>query len=438
MNPVYQADVEALLPSWIGNQRWFSKSESAPAKARIVEDEVYGDAWPRLWWMAVEVDGSALYQVPIGLERSGELGSRLLGQEQAIIGSAEIDGEQVVVYDALADSELGCRLADVICDGSQEVSNMRPVGAEQSNTSLVFDNRLIIKFFRRLHVGANPDLEVTKKLSDADFSHVAPVVATWERGDHDLAVCQPYLRDGTDGWKLALDSVHEQLGDSESDAGADFSEEARMLGAMTGEMHVSMARNLSCDEFDPKILVRSLEKGRSTLAQPLAARLDVLIGAIRALEPGGAGKATRVHGDFHLGQTLRVANGWYVFDFEGEPARPLSERNLLTSPLKDVAGMARSFHYATAAAVNEHRVGERQSLYEPARSWEHNSGAAFIEGYLQVDGIDSILPKNDEVLNLLVRGFEVEKAIYELAYEKAYRPDWVAIPTEALQRLLEG
>ncbi len=443
------------LPVWLPKQRWFSSAEEAPTVARVVEYELFREASPMLLWMLVEVDGSAIYQIPVGLRERNDLGAVLLGRATAEIGSVNSGSTELVAYDALVDSVLCRVLFDLIAEGNQEVKTVRPIGAEQSNSSLVFDNRLILKIFRRLYEGANPDLEVTSALTHNGFKHVAPVVATWQRGNWDLAVCQPYLWDGTDGWKLALASVRDFFGAEttgasspagspsgvyidETDpasAGGDFGDEARRLGEVTAGLHLALANEFGSAPFDPSTLVASLQGELSSLNDAQSARLQAVIERVGELSGSNAGVACRIHGDFHLGQTLRSVSGWYVFDFEGEPARPLSERVRATSPLKDVSGMLRSFHYAAAVGISEQNVANQVSLRQQADAWELHNREAFRHGYLSVKGIDELLPTG-EAASLLLRAFELEKALYELAYEKAYRPDWVSIPQAALRRLL--
>ena len=449
-------NIEPLLPGWLVKQRWFQKSDGGEASARIIDSEMLHDGEPALLWTLVEVGHGATYQVPLGLRRRESIGAVLLGHNDALVGDVEINGEVTVVYDALIDSDLSKVLFDLIVDGKETANSVRSMGAEQSNTSLIYDNRLMLKVFRRLFEGANPDLEVTRKLTDHGYQHVKPVIATWERNDHDLAVCQPFLWDGTDGWKMALASVRDFLGpdvaggsattgsvvlveDEASDpgsAGGDFGDEALRLGEVTGLLHIALAEIFPTEEFDPTKLIASLEEGLDSLEAEQQQKLQSLIQELRKVSTGEAGRSTRVHGDYHLGQTLRAVTGWYVMDFEGEPARPLSERNLPNSPIKDVAGMVRSFHYATAAGMAEQMPVDADALAQKAEKWERHNSDRFRAGYLSVPGIDKLLPADAGVADLLFRAFEIEKAIYELHYERAYRPDWVSIPESAIARLL--
>jgi maltokinase len=146
----------------------------------------------------------------------------------------------------------------------------------------------------------------------------------------------------------------------------------------------------------------------------------------------------RVHGDYHLGQVMRTDTGWFVLDFEGEPARSVAERRLHSSPYKDVSGMLRSLHYAAHVALAERDEAERPKLTAAADAWEARNRRAFLAGYLETDGIDAILPEGDGDRDVLLTAFELDKAVYEVLYERAHRPEWIGIPRAAIRRMLDG
>lgn len=447
---------EVALPGWLAKQRWFSSGDSAPQSATVVDQTWIVDGVPGLLWTLMDVDGTSVYQVPIGVREKEHIGPTLLGFPHAHICEAEIDGKTCILYDGMIDSPLARAMFKVVFDGQQEAATVRPVGGEQSNTSLVFDNRTIVKFFRRLYKGRNPDLEVSIALTEAEFAHIAPVSATWQRGEWDLAVAQPYLFDGSDGWNMAMNSVRDFLrGDfvassspqgspnkivddfeDPSKAGGNFGNEAHRLGRVTAELHLAMAKQFDTDAYSASALADSLMRDFDSLTDVERKSMQNLIDRLREVPDSMAGRAIRIHGDYHFGQTLRSTSGWYVFDFEGEPARPLHERRILTSPLKDVAGMLRSVQYAGATGLSEQTETAQDDLAARAESWESYNCGRFREGYFSVDGIETLMPSNQETRDLLLRGFEVEKALYELAYERAYRPDWVSIPHGAIRRLL--
>jgi maltokinase len=319
------------------------------------------------------------------------------------------------------------------------------VTTEQSNTSLVYDDRVIMKLFRRLVEGRNPDVEVTIALDRAGFDHVAAPVASWARGDDDLAFVQQYLSGGAEGWALALTSLRDLYAagpDDPSQAGGDFGAESRRLGQMTARMHLALADAFGVDRDEFRGL------GWARLQDDLEARVRRLVGAgwsgspsellrsIRAVTDPGPG--IRVHGDYHLGQVMRTDTGWYVLDFEGEPARPMEERVAFTSPMKDVTGMFRSFQYAAHFVLLEREDEHSEHLQRLAWAWESHNRDTFLDGYLSTDGIDALLPEGGPLRTAVTLAFELDKALYELTYEEAYRPEWAPIPASAIRRLMAG
>jgi maltokinase len=178
------------------------------------------------------------------------------------------------------------------------------------------------------------------------------------------------------------------------------------------------------------------EELRAVVGAAFSGSASKLLEQLEAVEDPGP--ALRVHGDYHLGQVMRTDTGWYVLDFEGEPARGKAERLAFTSPFKDVTGMFRSFHYAAAYVLLEQESNEREQLQPLADGWEQHNRSAFLDGYFATAGIADLLPERPEVRDAVSLAFELQKALYELAYEKAYRPDWVPIPAAAVQRILAG
>ncbi|MGH9180520.1 MAG: maltokinase N-terminal cap-like domain-containing protein, partial [Acidimicrobiales bacterium] len=222
-----------LLPAWLGRQRWYSGP--APSSVVLTADE---ELAPGLRWLLVEADG-ACYQVVVGSRPGGEPPEFLAGRDHEILG--EVDGW--LAFDALADPDLARAILEWVVPG-EEVTVVRPVGAEQSNTSLVFDDRLILKVFRRLHRGPNPDIEVTTALARSGFEQVAEPLGVWRRDGTDLAVCTPYLSGGAEGWALALTSLRDLYAmacDDPAECGGDFAAEACRLGEVTAAMHLALA-----------------------------------------------------------------------------------------------------------------------------------------------------------------------------------------------------
>jgi maltokinase len=435
--------VAELVPGYLGRQRWYAGSaEPDPELVRVVdaaELAVRGEGAHRLLWALAEAEG-ARYQLLIGERPGGERADFLNGHEPAVLGMAGA----FYYYDATLDPELARAFLGVVTGGDEEATHVRPVSTEQSNTSLVYDDRVILKVFRRLVDGRNPDVEVTQALAESGFVHVAPPIAAWHRDGFDLAFAQQFLSGGSEGWALALTSLRDfyaRGGGDPAEAGGDFGAEARRLGQMTAEMHLAMAAAFGVrrrEEFRAGIWAKVMDDVTRRLRDvpDPAGTADSLIKRLRAVKDPGP--AIRVHGDYHLAQVMRTDTGWYVLDFEGEPARPKEERLEMTSPLKDATAMLRSFQYAAHFVLLEREDREQARLEPMAQAWEAHNRAAFVDGYLTTPGIDVLLPGHAEDLAAVTLAFELDKVLYELAYEAAYRPDWVEIPRSAVRRLLAG
>jgi maltokinase len=433
--------VDAIGP-YLARQRWYA-GEGPPVTLRLIEAgrlAELGDGGDRLWWAVVEAEG-ADYQLVLA-ERTA-VGDHLRGHDEAFIAGL---GERVY-YDATVDSEMALALLKVASGGAEHAERARPLGVEQSNTSLVYDDRLILKLFRRLSVGPNPDADVTAALAATGFSHVAVPVLRWQRDGRDLAFGQQYLAGGTDGWALALTSLRDYYGAASSLepvhpalSGGDFAAEVSRLGQMTGEMHLAMAEAFGVSEKGLgdqwRALVSSIEARARHLVPELSLAAEPLLERLRSVHD--LGPAVRAHGDYHLGQVMRTDAGWYVLDFEGEPSRPLEERQQHTSVLKDVAGMLRSLNYASQFAVGERAESGPELLQPFAQAWEDRNRAAFVRGYKECKGTEDLLPPALGDRGAVRVAFEVDKALYELAYEQAFRPDWARIPRTALERLLSA
>jgi len=440
----------ALLPDWLPHQRWFgAKGRHIEAvNVRSERELVSGD--PALKHVLVELDlgeDKEVYQLLVGVR--DELPERL---EHARIGRID----DLCIYDAAHDSQLTHVLLQMLARGDDEdglrfrhLSDAQldtdltslVMGAEQSNTSLVFGERYILKLFRKVAPGLNPDLEITRALAEAGSTAVVPPLAWVESADDDettLAMLQPFLRGASEGWALAVTSVRDLYAEADlhaDEVGGDFAGESERLGAVTAEVHTLMRETLPSRLADGAENVATAKQMRERLdaalevvpeLAPYADELRAAYDAVAELPPGVP--VQRVHGDFHLGQALRTDTGWVIIDFEGEPARPLSERRALMSPLRDVAGMLRSFDYAArhllaeqpAAAGLEYRAGE----------WAERNRDAYCEGYARAAGRD---PRDDRVL---LRAFELDKAVYEVVYEARNRPTWLPIPLGSIERVL--
>lgn len=440
------AELADWLPRYLGAQRWYSGAEEpAAADVSVVATRQLWSGGDRheLWQVLADVAGEC-YQLVLGIRPDGEVADFLNGHDSAVLGSAE----GVFAYDAVWDPDLAKRLLEVASDGRETAARYRPMGVEQSNTSMVFDDRVIFKLFRHLRPGRNPDVEVTAALAGAGFTHVAAPLVEWRDDRFDLAFGQEFLSGGTEGWALALTSLRNLYSSQDvevpSEAGGDFAAEAERLGRVTAEMHVAMSQVFgpappaaARDTWSalvgglPERLARAgrhLDRDLLDPAGPVLKRLESV---------SDPGPAIRVHGDYHLGQVMRTDLGWFVLDFEGEPAKPVEERIVPASPFKDVTGMLRSFHYASRHALMERAVPDWADMVPTARAWESHNRQAFLDGYLGLGEVAVLLP-DAPVSAAVMTAYELDKALYELEYELSYRPDWVSIPLDALERLVEG
>jgi trehalose synthase-fused probable maltokinase len=447
---------ETRLADWLLTRRWFGSKARDIAQLNILDVIVVHSGPPALAAALVEArfPGGThdVYQLLLGL--------RAEGFEDGAID--EVGG--MTVYDAFADPVACELLGGLLRDGAEihgeqarvefhwlegvepprPGAQVRPIGAEQSNTSIVFDDALVMKAYRRVEAGDNPELELLRFLSDRGFPNIAPLGGWYqyegELMDATFGVVQRFLPGARDGWELTLDEL---VTEPER-----VIPRLRDLGVVIGRMHTVLASDPADPAFAPEEPSdESLALLTATIDEEIE-RVWVELPQLEALEPiagrgaevrdrlqllshiGARGKLIRHHGDLHLGQTM-LARGddWIVLDFEGEPARPLLERRRKRSPLRDVAGMLRSFAYAASAS-------DVQRGRPAPEGWEDRARDAFLAGYLEaVDPV--LLPPGESPTRTLLTIFELEKAVYELRYELNNRPDWVGIPVAGIVRLLE-
>jgi maltokinase len=315
---------------------------------------------------------------------------------------------------------------------------------EQSNSSVAFGDDALMKVFRRLTPGKNPDIEIHDALTRSGTHSVAELYGWLELAPAtpggepvQLAMLQQFLRTASDGWDLALASARNLFAEADlhaDEVGGDFAGEAHRLGVAVSEVHELLREQFGTLPFDGA-------GAAAAMRQRLAAAVGVvpeLTAHTAALEQvfdrlaGATGDVQRVHGDLHLGQTLRTSLGWKIVDFEGEPAKPLAERRLPDSPWRDVAGMLRSFDYAAQSVVKDMHSPEQagsQITYR-ANEWLQRNRAAFLEGY--VEQRDSELTPAEEAI---IDAYEADKAVYEVIYEARNRPTWLDIPLKAIDRI---
>jgi maltokinase len=434
-----------LLGGFLPRQRWYAGSEPPADVAVTTLDAREGD--PLLVWLLVDAIGAdggrSTYQIVLGGRRAPCDSEFLQGKARVTLG--EVDGW--IYYDALVDPDLALLVLERVApDESAEVA--RPLVVEQSNTSVVYDERLILKLFRRVYPEPNPDVEITKLLGEHGFPHVVPQLAELRYEGSDLAVVRQYLLGSTDAWDLAHTSLRDLLNTRmpPEEAGGDFGPEALTLGDVTARLHLAMAEVFGTEPGSPKdwldgfrAQLERLPAVAARAATPVADVVDAAAvdAALATLaDVADAGQATRIHGDLHLAQVLLADAGWFVLDFEGEPVRPVAERVRVSSPLRDVAGMVRSFHYAARTGLAERGRDVDPELVELAEQWESRAAGEFWRGYQSVTGIDRLLPAPPADRESLLRAFELDKALYEIIYELSHRPDWVDIPASAVRRTL--
>ena len=450
---------ERTLIDFVEGRRWFGAKAEDVVHARLLDTAMLRTQPPVLAVGIVEIRFSPgthqLYQLLLGYRPAEE------AWEDDVV--AEVEGQ--VVYDALADPALSRELVHLMRSGAAiqaeegsiafgsvdlgafevDLYEPRPIGVEQSNTSVVFGDELILKAYRRLEPGINPELELLRFLTERGFPNIASLSGWYAYSgpliSATLGLLQRFVPGAVGGWELALD----ELGSDPEG----FLGRVRRLGEVSGDLHTALASDSTDPDFAPEepstealaLLTATVDEEIEAIfldlpeseeaVAPIIGRGEEVRDRLRLFSHvGAAGKVIRHHGDYHLGQVLWSGSDWLVIDFEGEPARPLSERRQKRSPLRDVAGMLRSFAYVASAA-------EILQGAKPPADWEARAREFFLEGYFErVDS--SLVPPGQEARNRLIAVFELEKAVYELRYELNNRPDWVGIPVAGIVRILEA
>ncbi|WP_392508147.1 phosphotransferase [Naumannella halotolerans] len=335
------------------------------------------------------------------------------------------------------------------CELSSEAQSS-PFTGEQSNSSVMFGDDALLKIFRKLTRGMNPDIEILDVLTQDHSEHVARLYGwlSWDTEEEplQLAILQQFLKTASDGWELALTSVRNLFAEAAwsaegemdaNQAGGDFADEAYRLGAALASVHRALAEHFGTTERTAEGVAELIARMRGRLAEAVVAvpELAEFAPGLTELYQGLAtlpGTPTqRIHGDLHLGQTLRTVNGWKLVDFEGEPAKPLPQRRQADSRWRDVAGMLRSFDYAahsvvmTEVSADLSDEGERELQ---ATGWAARNQQAFLDGYTEEQ---ELTPTE----SALLAAYVADKAVYEAVYEARNRPSWLGIPLAALGRL---
>ncbi|WES65922.1 phosphotransferase [Microbacter sp. GSS18] len=470
----------ALLEGYLLRTRWFG-GKGRPfevSHVRTLAELSAGAAGPDVTVYLITVDysdeegGRELYQVPLAVY--GDIEERV---GHAYVGPLETDTGVRHLYDAVHDRDaMALWLEGFIAaerDGSADVGGLRfrrvsggqaldptlrssAMTGEQSNSSARFDDTAIMKVFRKVSPGINPDIEIHEELTRGGSPHIAELFG-WIEADLDgevlhLAMLQEFLRTATDGFELAVGSVRTVLVDptqSLAGSGGDFAGEAARLGEALAEVHALLRARFPAERRGAEAaaelaeaMSRRLDRAIRTAPElePYAERLRAVYAEVAALD---GLDVQRVHGDLHLGQTLRTAHGWRIVDFEGEPGRPFDERALPDSPWRDVAGLLRSFDYApgviemSMAAPGEDAAGDEESQRaERSQEWSQSARTAFLDAYVAAlsaaEDEEDVFAREQRVL---LDAYVADKAVYEVVYEKRNRPTWTGIPLATLERI---
>ena len=525
-----EGELARQLPAFLGTRRWFAGKGRSVRSATIGESVLLRNGTSPAYLCFVNVqyaEGSPeTYVLPLAYESGDGAFQRQTTQPDAVflrVRSVE-SGEQGVLFDALYDEEFANSILRSIERGvHQKAPNGELVGVrtpalrrigrpsqgskpsvlrlDQSNTSINYGDKLLLKLFRKVEPGVNPDYEIGSFLTERGFQHAPRVAGAVEyqrrrRERITLAVLSEYIHKESDAWELTLDSLRDffdrtaaisseletlpvsvasmlKLTEEEvpplvgETVGA-FAEVARLLGQRTAEMHTALASGPEGSDFIQEAFTpfyqRSLYQSMRNLAannfgllaQQVKAEADVPpeAAAVLKLEDEVLSRfraivnrtltSTRIrtHGDYHLGQVLYTGNDFLITDFEGEPARSLSERRLRRSALRDVAGMLRSFSYAVHSALRERRERglpeeSQQRAHEWGRFWQVWVSSIFLGSYLDQTRQAGLLVASPEEIELLLGIHMLEKAVYELGYELNNRPDWLHVPLLGILELLQ-
>ena len=528
--------IERILPDFLRTRRWFGGKARRIKSASVREAVPLPGTTPSSVILLVQVDYSdgdpEVYSVPLAFA-SGERSEKVEKESaHAVVArltvsrsNGDVDG---VVYDAFLEKDVcDCLLqaighrrrfkgghGEIVTSRTRVFRRLRgpetehlpssSIKAEQSNTSVIYGDRLILKLFRKLDEGLNPDLEIGAFLTEkAGFPHMPPVAGALEyRRNHEepmtLAILQGFVPNQGDAWKYTQDTlgrfferamsrppeaepaacptksplalIDEEIPEPGREMIGTYLVSARQLGERTAEMHVALSSDVDDPGFSPepfsshyqRSLYQSMRNLAGQILPLLQKRIRVLPEAVREeakqvldlqdkilkrfrsiLDRKITAMRIRVHGDYHLGQVLFTGKDFVIIDFEGEPAHSLSARRIKRSPLRDVAGMLRSFHYAANApligkgAGSVFRPGDVTRLEPWANCWNLWVSATFLKAYLEASAQASFLPRSREELSSLLSVYLLEKSIYELGYELNNRPDWVKLPLRGILMLLE-
>jgi maltose alpha-D-glucosyltransferase/alpha-amylase len=505
-----------ILPRYLQTCRWFGSKARTFRNLKVIEHPAVSEdvGAAQLWLVEINYLDAPTETYVLPVKTASGDAARAVSQTapHAVIARFEGSAENIL-FDATWDAECRSRLFDIIlrrettngragnlvgvavnafdADQSIKPGNSRVLGAEQSNSSMLFDNKFFLKLYRKIEDGVNPDVEIIRFLTEhTQFPNVPAFLGTIEYRRpkaEPTVVCllQNAVTNEGDVWCLTLDAVgryYERVLARKADLqneiappgalldelfGGVYPEKMKLLGQRTGELHLALASYPDDPAFRPEpfnaMAQRSvyqnmraslrraftlLEKKLCDLRadfheeakEVLGAEQEILAREKRLLDRHTQSAKIRIHGDYHLGQLLYTGKDFVILDFEGEPARPLSERKLKRSALRDVAGMMRSFQYAAYSALWQPAMRKEDVpfLERWADLWYRHMGSVFLQSYLNTTGSAVFIPQNSEDLQIMIEAYLLDKAVYEIGYELNTRPTWVVIPVRGIKHILQA
>lgn len=516
--------LSAYLPEFIASRRWF-RAKTRSITGVLIEDVVpfaEHNSWLLVLVISYSEGEADRYLLPVSLSSHEDFRTLASETSEAFASYRASSGEEGFLHSAFANARFRALILQALATGQtfqgsngllaatptqspgqQAADFTTPIEsfvsrAEQSNTSIIFGDQFILKLFRKVEAGINPDIEIGRFLTEHDFANTPAVLGTLEyrstkhNATFAAGILQKFVKNQGDAWKYTLDSLSGFFGRALAEGESPqiptlhplelmrdvvppkvsrllngYYESASLLGKRTAEMHIALSSASSNPDFTPEpfspadgqALYREMLAQADTSFQVLRLRASSLTGAAAAYasdllarelavrdrfallqETRIGANRIRFHGDYHLGQVLATGDDFMIIDFEGEPARPLSERRAKTLPLRDVAGMIRSFQYAGYASlfgqVAGLPAGDSQLIDNYAAFWTAWVTAIYLQGYFDAAGNASFLPQSEPERRLVLDAFLLHKALYEVAYELNNRPDWVSIPLRGILGLL--